>query len=392
MDRAVDAVDGSPPFRYTLGVVSDAEHWQDVDGGLWAYEPYVREMRIWARLFERVVVCAPRGAGPIAGHAACYGAANVQWRPVAYSGRQGVRGRAARFLQMFWLAAALDRLARTSDLVLVRSPSHAGLIARPIARLRGRRTLTRWTGYFGDPGDEPPARRLERRMVERMRAPALVYGGADRADHLVPFIPAFMSEAEMERARLRSAGKQWAPPWRLLSVGRLSEEKGFDMALEALAKLRERDPALDWHYRIVGEGVERDRLERLTAGLGLGDRVTFLGGLPFERVQELYTETHVVIQSSRIEGFVKIVPEAWAHGAVPVAAAVGHTPEVMRGTDAGVLYERNAGALTAALHGLLSDPVAMETMSRHGYRHLPRLSLECFEERLRQVLVERCGL
>src|SRR5690606_38789124 len=54
----------------------------------------------------------------------------------------------------------------------------------------------------------------------------------------------------------------------LVSVGRLSAEKGFDVALRALAELRKiRD---DFDYTIIGDGPERGRLEALTAELGLG--------------------------------------------------------------------------------------------------------------------------
>ena len=80
-----------------------------------------------------------------------------------------------------------------------------------------------------------------------------------------------------------------------------------------------------------------------------------------------------------------------AHGAVPVASRVGHTAWVMEGTEAGVLFDLDAGALADALRELLTDPERLRNMSERGRRHLPSLSLETFERRLGEVLAARFG-
>lgn len=61
----------------------------------------------------------------------------------------------------------------------------------------------------------------------------------------------------------------------ILSVGRLSVEKGFDRAIRAIAKLR--DQGLDVLYHIVGDGIEEEALARLACDCGAADRVVFHG-------------------------------------------------------------------------------------------------------------------
>lgn len=65
---------------------------------------------------------------------------------------------------------------------------------------------------------------------------------------------------------------------RLLSAGRMSEEKGFNFALEAIKMLVDRGIS-DIHYSLTGEGYLRPRLERYVADNGLEPYVTFLGTL-----------------------------------------------------------------------------------------------------------------
>jgi glycosyltransferase involved in cell wall biosynthesis len=60
----------------------------------------------------------------------------------------------------------------------------------------------------------------------------------------------------------------------LIAMGRLVPQKGFDLLLEALAKLKDRYP--EWTLTIVGEGELRPQLESLRNELGLDDRVHLL--------------------------------------------------------------------------------------------------------------------
>jgi glycosyltransferase involved in cell wall biosynthesis len=277
----------------------------------------------------------------------------------------------------------------TSDFVLLRSPTPMSIVARAMARARGARTITKWAGLLRPFPGESPLTRLERIQVERGGGPALVYGATDRR-HLIPFIPALMSSEELGRARTLGGARLWAPPWKILAVGRLSPEKGFDLALRGLAELARARSDLDWELTLVGDGVEARELRRLAERLQIESRVRFAGAVPFEGVQEHFAAAHVVVMPGTKEGWPKTVVEAWAHGAVPVAAAAGLVPEIV--ADAGVAFEPSAAGLASALGELLSDPERMRAAGARGPGLCEGLSLESFEARLERVLVEVCGL
>jgi glycosyltransferase involved in cell wall biosynthesis len=377
----------APRFDLTLGVVSHVPHWPSTPQPI-AYEPYVREIEIWARLFARVDVCAPYAEWPVRGNQVAYAAENIRWLPLRYSNWPGPRRHVLRFRQLPALRKELRALFETSDLLLLRSPAPLAMLARSLAG--GGPTLTKWAGAQSPPLRQSPLTRLEWTQLVRGTQTALVYGRSARP-HLVSFIPALMSEAELAEAAGRAQGREWEPPWELLLVGRLAPEKGFELVLQGLAALRRRRSELDWRLTVVGDGVRRTALEELAVRVGIGERVTFAGAVPFAEVGDRFARAHVVLIPGVREGWPKTVAEAWAHGAVPVGAAAGLVPELLA-DGAGVAFDPTPAGLASALESLLSVPGALEAMAAGGPARCCDLTLEVFERRLEEVLVERLGL
>lgn len=377
----------------TLAVVGHAAHWIGPDGKPWAYEPYVREARLWADLFERIEICSPQGEGPLRANLAPYERSNINWIPVPYTLAYGGRAAAQRLFQLPGVTRAALQAIRGSGFVHLRSPGHFGLAGAVIVRLLRRPSLTKWAGENGPYSGERLPSRLERILqgIPSDRNPVLVYGPAKRP-HQISFLPALMSREELESARELASLRRWEPPWRIVSVGRLEPVKNMHLVLEGLAALQLSRPDLPWLFTLVGDGSARRDLEALAEAAGLGDRVRFTGSLAFREVQRHYAEAHVAVMPGTKEGWPKVIAEAWAHGAVPVASSAGLVPWLLREEGSGRAISPSAGSLASALEGLLADPEALEKTSRGLFRFAEGLSLEQFRARLKDVLVTRCAL
>ncbi|MFC0465292.1 glycosyltransferase [Kineococcus gynurae] len=118
---------------------------------------------------------------------------------------------------------------------------------------------------------------------------------------------------------LRRAGRDGGPERgsrpRIVAVGRLARQKGFDVLLDAFA--RARGAGLDAELVVVGEGEEREALEAQAAELGVADRVHLPGHVP--DAQTIIAGADLFVLSSRYEGLGLVLLEALAHG-VPVIA------------------------------------------------------------------------
>jgi glycosyltransferase involved in cell wall biosynthesis len=92
------------------------------------------------------------------------------------------------------------------------------------------------------------------------------------------------------------------------------------------------------------------------------------------------------------EGWPKIIAEAWAHGAVPVAARAGLVPWILRNPAAGIQFEPTPRGLSDALHDLLHQPARVQSLAAGLFPFAAELSLDQFKVRLEKVLIETCGL
>ena len=167
-------------------------------------------------------------------------------------------------------------------------------------------------------------------------------------------IPNGIPMAAIERARK----KYEKVSGRVLFVGRLEQMKGVDTLLAALATIAVRHEleASRPHLHIVGAGSLRPFLEKLTAKLGIVDRVTFLGYVSGDMLYKEYAETEVFCGLSRSEALGNVFLEAQAAGCAIVASNVGGIPDIVQDGKTGLLVPPDdAGAAAAALRKLLSD-------------------------------------
>jgi glycosyltransferase involved in cell wall biosynthesis len=142
-------------------------------------------------------------------------------------------------------------------------------------------------------------------------------------------------------------------PPRIGTLGRLHQEKGFDLLIEAAAKLRDRGRA--FRLTIAGEGPAKAELKALADRLALSDRVDFPGWVsPAER---LLAGLDLFVCSSRTESFGLVVIEAMAAGA-PVVATDIEGPRALLGEGRyGRLVKPEApDALAIAIGAALDDP------------------------------------
>jgi glycosyltransferase involved in cell wall biosynthesis len=173
--------------------------------------------------------------------------------------------------------------------------------------------------------------------------------------------------AEFSRGRTTAEAKRHLglPVERPLigAIGRLSEEKGFDILLRAAAQLVR--TGQDIGLVIAGEGRERAALGSLAQELGLADRVRLGGYCPDPR--PLYEAFDVFALSSLREGLPNVLLEAMALEVPVVATRVAGVPRLVRHEANGLLVEPgSADDLAGALARLLRDPELRGRLGRTG--------------------------
>lgn len=185
--------------------------------------------------------------------------------------------------------------------------------------------------------------------VNRSFAKMLVAAGApaDRVEPLHLGVPV---------DRYPFTPKPLGTPLRLLSVCRLVEKKGIDVAIRALATLRERHPEIDWTYDIGGDGPMEATLRGLVNEHGLEAHVRFLGPLSHDEtlrriaVADALLAPSVTAADGDQEGIPVTLMEAMALGTVVISSWHSGIPELVQDGVSGFLAkERDVeGVFTCA--------------------------------------------
>lgn len=146
-----------------------------------------------------------------------------------------------------------------------------------------------------------------------------------------------------------------------ICVGNLVEEKGFELALEALAHMR------DWQLLIVGEGPSRKNLEAYAHRLGVVGRVLFHRNMPQRQLVDAYGSADVLLLTSTREGWPNVVLEALACGTPVVAVDVGAVAEMLTDSSVGrIVPTRDPRRLAATVYDLLQSQPNRDHISTHA--------------------------
>lgn len=139
----------------------------------------------------------------------------------------------------------------------------------------------------------------------------------------------------------------------ILAAGRLVPQKGFDLLIEAFAKIVDKVP--DWKVKIFGAGKDKEMLQDMIAERHLYNNVLLMG--PTQEIEKELTRSSIYALSSRFEGFGMVIVEAMQCGVPVVSFDCPKGPgEIIAHNEDGILVEDgNIDAFADALLELIED-------------------------------------
>jgi glycosyltransferase involved in cell wall biosynthesis len=180
----------------------------------------------------------------------------------------------------------------------------------------------------------------------------------------------------------------------LLSVGRLTREKGLQTLIAAAPRLAAALPGV--RIVLVGDGAERGALEAQARALGCASAVRFVGAVA--AAQPFFEEADIYLSASTVEGLPLAVLEAMATGVPVVATDIPAQRALLAGGGAGALFAvGDAAALTALTLATVQAPVPREERVAHALalvqaEHTAALMAQRYLQAYRDASPARPGL
>jgi len=373
-----------------LLIVSNMTHYMADDGQVVGWGPTVEEIDALATVFDEIRHLAFLHAGRPPATLLPYSAPNVRFLPMPPSGGKSLWHKVGILQRSPNYVTNMLREFRWADAVFVRCPSNVGLEALVLLAFC-RRPHYRWAKYAGNwhpDGPEAWSYTLQRWWLNQgfHRGVATVNGrwpGQPR--HVYSFLNPSLTAPDIEQGRLAGERKELQPPLYLLFVGRVEAAKGVGRILR-IAKTLQTD-GVPFELHLVGDGPQRPAFERRAREEGLERQTTFHGWLPKPALDDFYRRAHILLfPSAASEGWPKVLSEAMACGAVPVASAVSSIPQVLAETGAGVaLPPHDVEAFVQAIQGYVGDPEAWRRASRAGMAAAERFTYGAYLGAVREM-------
>jgi glycosyltransferase involved in cell wall biosynthesis len=296
----------------------------------------------------------------------------------------GLRNNVSRLVHLRRMLARLENAAiisfgtETNCLVLLAS---LGLRRRVVVsercdpRFIPRRRVWRWLRHVSYP--------FASAVVVQTKEVSRYFSDSDRVAVIQNPIARVLPESASMRDDIEAVipGRPF-----VLGIGRLVEQKGFDLLISAFALVAASHP--EWSLLILGEGTERQVLEEQVHHLGLAQRVRLPGVVV--QPQLVFQEADLFVLSSRFEGFPNALCEAMASGLPVIATDCPSGPdEIVRdGVDGVLVPPENAEQLAAAMSRLMGNSEVRRTLGERASEISERLKLEAIMSQWERTLDE----
>lgn len=247
------------------------------------------------------------------------------------------------------------------------------VLAGGVARRLGLATVTTVHGFTGGGVRNRLYEWLQLRAFRRFDAVVAVsrplrqqLAAAGVPNEVLQMIPNAYRESLPPADRLAARSALGVPleGYRLGWVGRLSQEKGADVLIDALALTRD----IPAEVSVLGSGREAEALTARARAAGVEDRIRWHGTVP--AAGRLFSAFDCFVLSSRTEGTPIALFEAMAAGVPIIATAVGGVPDVVSKAEALLVAPSDPAVLAVAIRAVHADPGGAAARARAARRRL----------------------
>ena len=371
----------------TFAIITHVSHIKS-DNQYFGYAPYVREMNIWLKNVNQLIVVAPLVKGKISPIDLPYEHTNIEFSNVSDFSLTNFKNCISSVFKIPVILWRIFWKMKKADHIHLRCPGNMGLLGC-IAQIffPSKRKTAKYAGNWDPKSEQPVTYRLQKWILNNTfltrNMQVLVYGEwENQSKNIKSFFTATYSESEKETVvkDFKSLEKIF------IFVGSLVSGKNPMYAVKLVEQLAKDDLKVILH--IFGEGVERTNLENYIKNNQLGKFVFLYGNQDKETIKEFYKKSHFVILPSKSEGWPKAIAEGMFWGCLPITTDVSCLPFMLDYGKRGVLLEMELEKDLIQMNNIFSDENLLKEMSTRASQWSRNFTIDKFESEIENLFTK----
>ena len=371
-----------------FAIITHVQHIKG-DNQYFGYAPYIREMNIWLKYVDEVIIVAPlvdRELNPI--HEK-YNHSHVNFRQVEEFDITSIANVFKTMARLPKIVTQVYKAMSQADHIHLRCPGNMGLIGAMVQILFPKKPKTaKYAGNWDPNAKQPFTYKLQRWILSNTfltkNMQVLVYGDwENQTKNIKPFFTATYSESDKKVIEPRTLEGCID----FLFVGTLSKGKQPLLAIQLVEKLYQQGEK--GRLNLYGDGILRPTLETYIEENNLQDIIFLRGNQSKETVLKAYQTSHFLILPSKSEGWPKVVAEAMFWACVPIVSQVSCVPYMLGHGERGIQLKEQLETDVNQVMSALNNELLYQKMASEGQNWSRQFTTDKFEIEIKKLLQNR---
>lgn len=358
----------------------------NADGRFFAYAPYVREMNIWARYIDELIIVAPLTLEEKTSISLNYEKEGIKFIPINEFNIIGSKSKFHAIREVPKIVFAIYKAMKEANHIHLRCPGNVGLLGCFVQVFFPNKPKTaKYAGNWDPKAKQPLSYRAQKWILSNTfltrKMKVLVYGTwQNQSKNIKSFFTATYSEED----KIPIEDKNLQDEIKFIFVGTLSEGKNPLYAIRIVEEIAKSysNVSLD----IFGNGQLFPTLEKYIETNKLNQIIFLKGNETLEVIKTAYIQSHFVILPSKSEGWPKVIAEGMFWKCLPIATQVSCIPDMLDNGSRGILLEMNLERDVQQIIELLTNNSLYQKKVEEALPWSRNFTINFFEDKIQKLL------
>jgi glycosyltransferase involved in cell wall biosynthesis len=368
-----------------FGIITHTVH-KIKEGQIYAYEPYVREMNLWGKYVDEIIIVAPVSVNEIISIDAPYNHSNIKVITIPNFDTTSIKNTFRSILVIPKICKSIYKVMKQVNHIHLRCPGNVGLLGCIVQVFFPLKSKTaKYAGNWNPKSKQPITYRLQKWILRNTflskNIKVLVYGNwPKQSKNILPFFTASYQQFEIKEI----PKKDFNSKIKLLFVGVFSIGKQPMLSLKATHKLinKGHNITLDMY----GNGSEFEKVQNYIDDHQLHKTINLHGNQSKEVVKQAFQKSHFLVFISKSEGWPKVVAESMFWSCLPVSTKVSCVSYMLDYGNRGALINGNSDDVVEKIESYIAHKKRYAEHVENAKKWSQQFTLDAFEKAIKELI------